>query len=243
MNNRQIDQGFILSFDIGGSFIKAALLNAEGDICSPFRRIPTPARESVTEMINALLKLSMQFENFDRISIGFPGYVRNGIVYTAPNLSNDIWKQIPLQDLLNDTMDMPVRIVNDADMHALSISKGEGLEMLITLGTGLGSALVYNGFLLPHLELAHHPFRMDVTTDIYIGNRSLMEIGRPAWNTRVQELLSVLQTVFNYDHLYIGGGNSRHITFDLAENMNIVTNEEGIKGGAQLWADSFIYQP
>lgn len=243
MNNGQIDHGSILSIDIGGSFIKAALLNTKGGICSPFRKVPTPAKEPVAEMISALLRLSMQFENFDRISIGFPGYVKNGIVYTAPNLSNDTWKQIPLQDLLSDTTGMPVRIVNDADMHALSISKGEGLEMLITLGTGLGSALVYNGILLPHLELAHHPFRMDVTTDIYIGNRTLMEIGRPAWNTRVQELLSVLQTVFNYDHLYIGGGNSRHITFDLAHNMDIVTNEEGIKGGAQLWADSSTYQP
>lgn len=237
--NGQIDHSGILSIDIGGSFIKAALLNAEGEICSPFKRVPTPATAPVLEMITVLLRLASQFKGFDKISVGFPGYVKDGIVFTAPNLNNTTWKQIPLRDLLSDATDMPVRIVNDADMHAAGIAAGKGLEMLITLGTGLGSALVYNGFLLPHLELAHHPFKDGVTTDIYIGSRSFVKIGEAAWNARVEELLAVLQTVFNYDHLYIGGGNAQYINFDLADNITIVSNEQGIQGGARLWADSY----
>lgn len=237
--NGKTDQSYVLSLDIGGSFIKAALLNAEGDICSQFKRVPTPATAPVSEMITTLMNLAAQFEGFDRISIGFPGYVKNGIVYTAPNLSNAVWKQIPLRDLLSNATGLPVRIVNDADMHALAICKGEGLEMLITLGTGLGSALVHNGILLPHLELAHHPFKQDVTTDIYIGSRSRTKIGNEEWNLRVKELLSVLQTVFNYDHLYIGGGNAHFIDFELNDNITLVSNEQGIKGGAQLWADVY----
>lgn len=239
MVNVQTDQSSILSIDIGGSFIKAAILNAEGEICSSFKRMPTPATAPVSEMITVLMKLAAQFDGFNRISLGFPGYIKNGIVHTAPNLSNAIWKHIPLQELLSDATGLPVRIVNDADMHALAICKGEGLEMLITLGTGLGSALVYNGVLLPHMELAHHPFKKDMTTDIYIGSRSRIDIGNEKWNIRIQELLTVLQTVFNYDHLYIGGGNAHFIDFELDNNITIVSNEQGIKGGAQLWAEVY----
>lgn len=240
MRKGQTDPGYVLAMDIGGSFIKAALIDADGEICSPFRRVPTPKKAPVPEFTATLLRLAAQFQGFDKISIGFPGYVKEGIVYTAPNLDNAIWKDIPLRDLLNDATGMPVRIVNDADMHALAISKGDGLEMLITLGTGLGSALVYNGVLLPHLELAHHPFKTSFTTDVYISTQSLTRIGETRWNKRVKELLAVLKTVFNYDHLYIGGGNSGYINFKLDDNISIVTNEDGIKGGAQLWADEYV---
>lgn len=235
MATRQIDQKYILSIDIGGSFIKATVLTENGEIYGEMKRVPTPKKAPVKEFIGTLLDLFAEFSEYQNISIGFPGYVKEGVVYTAPNLDNYIWNKIPLKELLTKKTGKPVRIVNDADMHSLAIAKGKGLEMLITLGTGLGSALVYNGVLLPHLELAHHPFKTDITTDIYIGTQSLASIGKQKWNDRVKELLKVIQTVFNYDHLYIGGGNSGHIDFPLDENISIVTNEDGIKGGAFLW--------
>jgi polyphosphate glucokinase len=127
-------------------------------------------------------------------------------------------------------------VVNDADMQGLGVVKGKGLEMVITLGTGFGTALLMNGHLLPHLELAHHPVKdADTTYDKYIGEKALEKYGKERWNKRMQKVFKILKTVFNYDTLYIGGGNSDLLTFKLDKNMKIVTNADGIKGGARLW--------
>ena len=120
-------------------------------------------------------------------------------------------------------------------MHGLGIVSGVGFEMVITLGTGLGSALFLNGVLLPHVELSQHPSTDGIIYDRYIGKRALEEEGEQLWNDRVKKMLQVFKTVFNYDHLFIGGGNSRRINFELDKNITLVSNEDGIKGGAKLW--------
>jgi polyphosphate glucokinase len=120
-------------------------------------------------------------------------------------------------------------------MQGLAVVKGFGLEMMVTLGTGFGTALLLDGNLLPHIELAHHPFTKRNTYDTYIGDEALRQKGKNKWNKRVQEVLKVLKTVFNYDHLYIGGGNASKINFKLDQNIEIATNKDGIKGGARLW--------
>ena len=107
--------------------------------------------------------------------------------------------------------------------------------MVITLGTGFGTALLQDGNLLPHLELAHHAITKHYTYDDYVGDKALESKGQEKWNQRVKKVLIMLQTVFNYDRLYIGGGNSNKITFKLDENIIIITNKDGIKGGARLW--------
>ena len=89
--------------------------------------------------------------------------------------------------------------------------------------------------LLPHLEIAHHPIKKDKTYDEYIGEAALKKCGKKKWNKRVQFILTVLTTVFNYDTLYIGGGNAKKITFKLDHNIKIVANIDGIDGGARLW--------
>src|SRR6185295_10387742 len=114
---------------------------------------------------------------------------------------------------LQDEFKCPVEVVNDADMQGLGIVRGIGFEMVITLGTGLGSALFLNGTLLPHLELSQHPFMTNIIYDRFIGKKALEKEGELNWNIRIQKVLLVLKTVFNYDHLYIGGGNSRRIDF------------------------------
>jgi polyphosphate glucokinase len=88
---------------------------------------------------------------------------------------------------------------------------------------------------LPHFELAHLPIKEDVTYDNYIGERALEKEGKEKWNKRMKKVFKILKTVFNYDTLYIGGGNSDKLTFKLDKNMKIVTNADGIKGGARLW--------
>ena len=136
---------------------------------------------------------------------------------------------------MQDEFKCPVEVVNDADMQGLGIVSGLGFEMVITLGTGLGSAMFLNGILLPHIELSQHPFMTNLIYDRYIGKKALAKEGELKWNTRIQKVLLVLKTVFNYDHLYIGGGNSRKINFPLEKNITLVSNEDGIKGGAKLW--------
>lgn len=230
------DSRNILSIDVGGTSIKACILSPKGDLLSEFKKIPTPKNskpEAVLEVIEELAALLDH--DYSKISIGFPGYVKSGIVHTAPNLAKDKWIQIDLAQQVSDLLDSPVRLINDADQQALGIVSGSGFEIVLTVGTGFGTALVYDGELLPHFELAHFPVSKTKDYDDYIGTKALDKIGKKDWNDRLEQVIQTYKTVFNYDTLYIGGGNSKHITFELDHNIKLVTNKDGIKGGAKLW--------
>lgn len=225
----------ILAVDIGGSHIKATILNAAGELQIGYQIVDTPVLPGPKTLIATINRLVHKFPGYDKVSIGFPGYVKDGVVLTAPSLAPTKWNGINLRQILQHEFNCPVAVINDADMQGLGIVSGKGLEMLITLGTGLGSALLLNGALLPHLELSQHPFTTGVIYDKYIGKKALAKIGEANWNGRVQKMLLVLKSVFNYEQLYIGGGNSRLINIRLDDNVTLVSNEDGIKGGAKLW--------
>jgi len=225
----------ILTIDIGGSFIKATVLNQEGELLQDYERGKTPDPATPQKVLEAIQNLVSDLQDYDKISIGFPGYIKKGIVQTAPNLGTDLWKGVNLNKLLTDALNKPVRIANDADLQGLGVVSEKGLEMVITLGTGFGTALLLDGHLLPHLELAHHPITRNKTYDDYIGDNALKKTGVKKWNKRMKKVLDILRTVFNYDRLYIGGGNSGKLNFKLDENIKIITNKDGIKGGARLW--------
>lgn len=231
----------ILSIDIGGSRIKGTLLDLSGNMLMDYQRISTPKFAGPENVMQGIVELTRNFNGFTRVSVGFPGYVRAGMVYTAPNLGTNKWRKIHLSDALTTLLKKPVRVVNDADMQGLGVATGEGLEMVITLGTGFGTSLLMDGTLLPHLEIGQHPFTRRKTYDQYVGNNALEDIGQEKWNKRLQKVLSVLKTVFNYDHLFISGGNSKKITFDLDKNITLVSNMDGIKGGAKLWLKDHEY--
>lgn len=225
----------ILTIDIGGSHIKATILNAEGVPVSDYKRLTTPQPStpaSVTETIKELVK---DFTGYDKVSVGFPGYVKKGVIKTAPNLGTDEWKDYDLQNALSAMLNKPVKVVNDADLQGIGIVSGNGLEMMITLGTGFGTALLEDGKLLPHFEIAHHPVKTDRDYDVYIGEDAYKKKGKEHWNYRLKKVINILKTVFNYDRLYISGGNAKNIDFELEENIIVVNNREGIKGGARLW--------
>jgi polyphosphate glucokinase len=231
----------ILSIDIGGSRIKATILDTEGNMQMDFQKIATPTSPDPGNIIQAILELTRGFQEYHRVSVGFPGYTRVGIIHTAPNLGTAKWRGVNLGKLMTDVLNKPVRVLNDADMHGLGIVKGIGLEMVITLGTGFGTALFMDGNLLPHLEIAHHPISKRRTYDDYIGERALIEFGLEKWNKRLTKVLGILQTVFNYDHLFIGGGNSKKINFETGEAITLVSNIDGIKGGAKVWQREMFY--
>lgn len=229
----------ILSIDIGGSSIKATVLSQTGDLLTGYIKTATPTPASPDNVQAAIVHLVKDFPKYDRVSVGFPGYVREGVVMTAPNLGTESWHGVNLSQELQERLQRPVRVVNDADLQGLGVVQGKGFEIVITLGTGFGTALLHNGFLLPHLELAHHPVTKNKSYDQYIGDKALDEVGVEKWNVRMKRVLHILQTVFNYDHLYISGGNARLLNFRLNENVTVVSNKEGIEGGAMLWKDEF----
>jgi polyphosphate glucokinase len=226
----------ILSIDIGGTNIKACILNSKGDLLSEFKKIPTPKNATPAAVLKCIKELVDSLEDkFEKISIGFPGYVKSGRVQTAVNLAKNKWADFDLAQQISDIFGKPVRLINDADQQALGIVSGKGFEIVLTLGTGFGTALVFDGDLLPHLELAHLPITKTKDYDNYIGTKSFEKIGKEKWNERLQHIIEIYKTVFNYDTLYIGGGNSKHISFELDHNIKLVSNKDGIKGGAKLW--------
>jgi polyphosphate glucokinase len=169
------------------------------------------------------------------MSVGFPGYVKKGVIFTAPNLSTKLWAGFDLAKALEKEFGKPTQVVNDADMQGIGVVDGKGFELVVTLGTGFGTALLMDGVLLPHLELAHLPVTKSKTYDTYIGEKALLKEGLDKWNERLKYVLDTFKTVFNYDRLYIGGGNASKINFKLDSNITIVSNRDGIKGGARLW--------
>jgi len=226
----------VLSIDIGGTSVKGCILSQDGELLTEFIKIPTPKKSTPEAIIDCIKELLLSLkDDFAKVSIGFPGYVKKGIVETAPNLAKNKWANIDLAQQVSNLLNLPVRLINDADQQALGIVSGEGFEIVVTVGTGFGTALVYDGELLPHLELAHLPITKTKDYDTYIGTEALEEIGDKKWNERLQRIIEIYKTVFNYDTLYIGGGNSKHIDFELDHNIKLVTNKDGIKGGAKLW--------
>ncbi|MFI4948096.1 MAG: ROK family protein, partial [Alphaproteobacteria bacterium] len=172
---------------------------------------------------------------FDRVSVGFPGVVREGRVLTAPNLGTELWAGFDLQTALAERCKKPVRVMNDADVQGFGAIAGKGVEMVLTLGTGAGTSIFNNGQIIPHLELAHHPLRGNKTYDEYIGNAALEKVGRAKWNKRIARVIDILQKLVNFDHLYIGGGNAKQIKFALPADVTIVPNSDGLTGGIALW--------
>jgi polyphosphate glucokinase len=227
-----------LAIDIGGTGVKAALLDPSGQMDGARQRVPTPPKPVTPEaLIAAIDKAVGELGAFDRVSVGFPGYVRDGRIITAPNLGNETLAGFDLQAALAAHWDKPVRVLNDADIQGYGAIRGQGIEMVLTLGTGAGTAIFRDGELMPHLELAHHPIRGRKTYDEYIGKLARERKGRKAWNRRVARVIAVLREVIRFDHLYIGGGNAKDLAFPLPPDVTIVPNTDGLTGGIGLWRE------
>ena len=225
-----------LAIDIGGTGIKAALLDEAGSLIGERQRVPTPPKPvAPQDLVHAIDQVAAPLGSFERVSVGFPGYVRDGRVITAPNLGTDALAGFDLQAVLAEHLGKPVRVLNDADVQGFGAIKGHGVEMVLTLGTGAGTALFRDGEIMPHLELAHHPVSGNKTYDEYVGNAARRKKGRKAWNKRVVKVIEILREVVRFDHLYVGGGNAKDITFPLPPDVTIVPNTDGLTGGILLW--------
>ena len=120
-------------------------------------------------------------------------------------------------------------------MHGLAVIRGEGLELVMTLGTGLGTAVFLDGSPTPHLELALIPFRGRGNFQDRLGNRARRRIGNRRWSKRVLAAVEMFDALLHIDQLYVGGGNAKKLTVDLGHRVELVDNAAGILGGIKLW--------
>ncbi|WP_293092092.1 ROK family protein [Moorena sp. SIOASIH] len=225
-----------LTVDIGGSGVKVMVLDEVGNPITERSRLETPQPPKPDAIIDAIASLALGQGDFERVSVGFPGVVRNGITYTAVNLDPD-WQEFDLATTLSQRLGKPVRVANDADVQGLGAITGKGVELTITLGTGFGSALFVDGKLVPNLEMGHHPFRKGETYEEQLGRAALEKDGKKKWNNRLQKAIASLERLFNYNYLYIGGGEAKKINFELPPNVKVVPNVAGLLGGIALWQD------
>jgi polyphosphate glucokinase len=224
-----------LAIDVGGTRLKAGLLDQRGEMVAGPNRVDTPPHPVPQVVVDALVGLARPLGDFDRISVGFPGVVRHGQVVTAPNLGTPDWHHFPLAASLTDKLGKPTRLLNDAEVQGLGVIGGKGLECVITLGTGMGFSLFHDGRPAPHLELSQHPIHKGKTYDQFIGIVAFREVGRKRWNRRLQRVLACITTLVGFDTLYIGGGNAKSVDLDLGLNIRLVSNQAGITGGVRLW--------
>jgi polyphosphate glucokinase len=225
-----------LAIDIGGTGLKVLVLDARGKPLTERVRVETPRPATPKSVLAAIGTLALPLGAFDRISAGFPGVVKHGVTMTAHNLDEG-WLGFDFAAALRKRLGKPARVLNDAGVQGYGVVRGKGVEMLLTLGTGLGCALFMDGRYVPNLELAHHPFRKGLTYEDYVGAGALELVGKKKWNKRVAKALAQIEPVWNPDRLYLGGGNAKHLKIDLPEHVEITSNLAGLLGGIALWRE------
>jgi polyphosphate glucokinase len=223
-----------LAIDIGGSGLKMMALDASGKAASERLRTPTPNPASPAKMLPLLDEMKKQMPKIHRVSVGFPGVIKGGATLTAANLDKS-WLDFPLEQTLEQQWGVPVRVCNDAAVQGYGAISGRGVELVLTLGTGMGSALYIDGRLCPGLELAHHPWKKGKTYEECLGRAALDKIGTKKWSQLVRRAIDQTEALFNWDRLYIGGGNSRKLEIAARPEVTLIENEQGLTGGIALW--------
>jgi polyphosphate glucokinase len=242
-----------LAIDVGGTGLKASVLDQTGEMETKKVRVPTTYPLSPGALVKALVDLVEPLPSYDRVSVGFPGVVRSGMVLTAPHFVTvggpgtkvddqlaRAWSGFDLAGALEGALDRPCRVANDADLQGAAVIQGKGLELVVTLGTGVGTGLFLDGHLAPHLEIAHHRFRRGETYNEQLGKAARKNVGTKHWRKRVLLAIETLHGLVNYDHIYIGGGASARLTGHVAKGITLVDNKAGILGGLKLWEGDVI---
>lgn len=242
-----------LAIDCGGGGIKGSVLDDAGTMRAKPLRVPTPYPLPPALFVKTLVDLGSRLPSADRVTVGMPGMIRHGVVVATPHyvtrngprtkIDPDLvaeWAGFDAQTVLADAFGLPVLVLNDAEVHGAGVVAGTGLELVLTLGTGLGSALFDGGMLAPHLELSHAPVRWGLSYDTYVGEQERRRLGDAFWSRRVRGIVEGLRPVFRWDRIYLGGGNSRRIRPEqlarMGDDVVVVPNTAGIVGGVRAWS-------
>jgi len=208
----------ILGIDIGGSGIKGALIDAaNGEMLTDRLRIPTPQPSSPTEVIKVVKQLVDHFEYTGPLGVGIPSIVINGVVLSAANI-DDRWINFPGREGIAQATGCPVTLMNDADVAGFAemrfgAGRGEdGVVMIFTLGTGIGSCMFVHGQIVPNLELGHiYLPRRKHDAEYYASDRARKdgELSWKKWAKRLNEYFAYIEALFSPELLIIGGGVSK----------------------------------
>jgi polyphosphate glucokinase len=183
--------------------------------------------------------MAAQLPSAQRMSVGFPGLVKAGKVFSAPSLGTARWTGFELAAALSSRIGVPARVLNNAAVQGLGGVDDRGLACVLTLGTGVGCALFRDCRLLLTLELGQHRAPKGKTYDRYIGRRALMAKGQQRWSRRVRKVVDAVTDLTGCDTLYIGGDNAHRIAVELPGHVRTVSNAAGITGGIRLWEPEF----
>ena len=237
-----------LAIDIGGTGLKASVLDPSGRMEHERVRIATPYPLSPQKLVTVLEDLIKPLPPFDRVSVGFPGMVRGGHILSAPHFVSpdgpagepvtklvNAWARFDLESELARVTGKPTKVANDADLQGAAVVTGKGFEAVLTLGTGVGTAFFLEGRLLPHFEFAHTPFRKGGTYNDALGESTRKSVGNKKWQRHVIDAVDTFRALTFFDHCFIGGGNSARLTVDLPADVSLVDNNAGILGGIKLW--------
>ncbi len=212
----------ILVIDVGGSHVK--LLVTGRRVTVKLLSGPTmTAREMVRKV-----KTAVATWKFDRVSIGYPGVVRRGRPVSEPANLGTGWVKFDFRRAFG----CPVTVINDAAMQALG-SYRRGRMLFLGLGTGLGSALVIDGVLVP-MELAHLPYKSGRTYEEYIGQAGRKRLGMKKWRRHVFDVVTRLKIAFEVDEVVVGGGNAR-LLHQWPKGVRPGSNAHAFLGGFRLW--------
>ena len=194
-------------------------------------REDTPGRFTPRELMTLIARLASRMPSYDRVSVGIPGIVHRNVVYSLPASKSRAFKRFELGAQLSERLGQRVRVTNDAAMHGLAAISGDGIEMVITLGTGLGTALFIDGVLSAHYQTLPE---QDEPFSAY-GDAARKKVGRKRWEQRVRELFDKLRGITNYDRLYVGGGNAERLKREMPARVKRIDSAAGILGGHRLW--------
>ena len=207
----------ILGIDVGATGIKGAIVDIErGELLTERIKYPPPKPATPHSMTEVMKQLVTDFNWRGKpIGIGFPAIIKEGVSLSASNI-DDTWLNFPIEGFLNKKLKSPVRVINDADAAGLAEqkfgggSKKSGLVILLTLGTGIGSALFYNGVLLPNTELGHLKFADSIAEKHASNNaRESKELSYKTWGKQLNKVLNHIEFILAPDHFIIGGGISK----------------------------------
>jgi polyphosphate glucokinase len=245
-----------LVIDVGGTGLKANVLGPSGQPEQERVRVKTTYPLPPDTLVADLVGLVAPLPPAQRVSVGFPGVVRDGHVVTAPafatkggpgtEVDRDLekaWSGFDLAGALSSKLGLPVRVGNDADVQGAGVVTGHGLELILTLGTGLGSSVFRNGRLALHLELAHTPSSTGVDYNEYLGDAARKKLGTKRWNRRVRKALAAFDALIRPDAILIGGGNASKVDLGgilandaaVGAKVRLVGNDGGLLGGIKLW--------
>ncbi|WP_215223297.1 ROK family protein [Echinicola shivajiensis] len=217
----------ILVIDIGGSNIKILATGQEERI-----KIPSGSDFSPEEMIPLVKEQASNWE-YDVVSMGFPGIVKNNNILTEPINLGHGWETYDFEGAFG----RPIKIINDAAMQALGSYEGKKM-LFMGLGTGLGTAMVLNNIVIP-MEAAHLPYRKS-TFESYIGKVYFNKHGIKKWEKHVNKCVEYFFRAFQPDEIVLGGGNSKHLT-KVPDRCRLGTNKNAFKGGFRLWEEDIKF--